>query len=772
MTDSDSPTTQPQIIPVCGIGASAGGLEALQAFFSVLPIDLGLAYVIVVHLAPDRKSDLPSIMQRWTSMPVMQVGDHDKVPLQQDHIYVIAPDRKLEISDTSVGASQFEQARGQRAAIDLFFRSLAASRRDGFAVVLSGSGSDGALGSRAVKEAGGLVLVQDPREAAHGDMPRAVIETGVADLVLPVRELVERLAELARSKERFSGLVHAAEDSHPIELNEERALRAIFDLLVRRVGHDFSRYKRNTILRRLARRMQLSHQAKIADYLQYLQANGTEVRSLFDDLLISVTSFFRDPEAWEAIKSQVVGPLIETAEPGEQIRVWVPGCATGEEAYTIAILFQEMSERHRTSPNLIIFASDPDEASLAVARAGLYPKAISADVSEARLERFFQLEGDHYRVINSVRDKLVFAVHNLLRDPPFSRQNLISCRNVLIYLDRDLQEQAMSLFRYACRDRAYLILGASEMADETLFSGVDKRFRIFTTRELGEGLRPPLPELLSSPRVAEKAPQQFASASRATGVEIHLGALEEAAPPSLTVDERWNVLHLSPSVSRFLQQSGGPLAQRITDLVRPELRDELHALLHRAMERPEGQASPFISVRFNGNHHRIAMVAQQRASKPGIERNVLITFLDGGERGEETAVESEPSNELIRSLHEKLRHAEQRIESMRDDSYLANQELRSANEELQSLNEEYRSTTEELETSKEELQSINEELQTVNNELKLKLEEISHTNTDLENLMAATDVATLFLDQGCRISRFTPPLSRFSTSWLATGNAR
>jgi two-component system, chemotaxis family, CheB/CheR fusion protein len=757
MTDSNS--RKAPLIPVCGIGASAGGLEALQMFFNALPNDLGLAYVIIVHLAPDRKSDLPSIIQRWTSMPVIQVGDHDKVPLESDHVYVIAPDRKLEITDTSVGASQFEQARGQRAAIDLFFRSLASSRGDGFAVVLSGSGSDGALGSRAVKEAGGLVLVQDPGEAAHGDMPRAVIDTGVADLVLPVRELVERLAELARSKERFTELVHAAENSYPTDRDQERAVRGIFDLLLRRTGHDFSRYKRNTILRRLARRMQLCHQATISDYLQYVRTNVGEVKGLFDDLLISVTSFFRDPDAWEALQMQVIGPIVEKTEPGEQIRVWVPACATGEEAYTIAILFHEELERHGTGANLVVFASDPDEGSLATARAGLYPKAISADVSESRLERYFQPEGDHYRVVNTVRDNLVFAVHNLLRDPPFSRQNLISCRNLLIYLDRDLQEQAMSVFRYACREHAYLFLGASEMADEALFAALDKKSRIFATRELGEGIRPPVPELSAAPSMRAVTSQQpFTSLARATGMETHLSAIEELAPPSLTVDERWNVLHLSSTVARYLQQSGGPLAQRITDLVRPELRDELHALLHRALELPEAQSSPFVSVTFDGSSHRVAMTAQQRSAKPGIQRHVLITFLDGGESGDEPASEQLPTNELVRSLREKLRHAEQRIESMRDDSYLANQELRSANEELQSLNEEYRSTTEELETSKEELQSTNEELQTVNNELKIKLEEVSRANSDLENLMVATDVATLFLDADCRISRYTPQL--------------
>ena len=478
--------------------------------------------------------------------------------------------------------------------------------------------------------------------------------------------------------------------------------------------------------------------------------------------MISVTTFFRDPEAWEALQSQVIAPLVESSDPSEQIRVWVPGCATGEEAFTLAILFHEEFERQKIERSLIIFASDPDEGSIGIARAGLYPRAISADVSESRLERYFRPEGDHYRVVSGIRDHVVFAVHNFLRDPPFSRLHLVSCRNLLIYLDRELQEQAMGVFCYACRDQAYLFLGAAEMADETLFRALDKKHRIFATRERKSG-RQPLPEVLTTPGVSAVKQQREVrptSTSRSSAAEIHTAALEEVAPPSLVVDERGYVLHISQSASRFFQQGGGPPANRIMDLVRPELRDELHTLLHRAFEQPTSQLSQFVSVTFNGIPHRVAVLAQQRSRKDGVERHALITFLDCGDAAvDQLATEQEPTNELMRSLQEKLCQEEQRVASIRNDYDLTNEDLRAANEELQSLNEEYRSTTEELETSKEELQSINEELQTVNHELKLKLEEVSHTNSDLENLMAASDVATLFLDLDCRISRFTPRLS-------------
>jgi two-component system, chemotaxis family, CheB/CheR fusion protein len=760
-------STEPQSpaipkIPVCGIGASAGGVEALQQFFRTVPVDLGLAYVVIVHLAPDRKSELPSIIARWTTMPVDQVADHEQSPLQPNHVYVIAPDRKLEITDSSIGASTFEQPRGQRAAIDLFFRSLAATHSDGFAVVLSGSGADGAFGAKAVKASGGVILVQDPDEATHGDMPRNVIATGVADVVLPVHLLTARLADLARSKDRIAPIVRAAEETEPIAENEERALKNVLELVKKRTGHDFSRYKRTTVVRRLSRRLQLTQQLTIGDYWQFLRTNAQEAQALFDDLLVSVTTFFRDPEAWSVLQMQVIGALLERAEADEQIRVWVPGCATGEEAYTAAIVFHEEFERRNVRRNVIIFASDIDEAALSVAREGIYPRAIATDISDARLERYFRADDDHYRVTSDVRDLVVFAAHSVLRDPPFSRVHLISCRNLLIYLDRDLQDQVMSVFRYACRDDGYLMLGASENAPDDLFRPVDKKHRIFMARPRTSGERPVLPDILTTPgdRLTRTSREHHVAVR--SPVELHVAALEAAAPPSVVVDERWNVVHVSPSASRFFQQSGGPLTRRITELVRPELRDELHALLHRAAEQQLSQLSAFVAVTFNGAPHRVALLAQPRAQTDNRTADILVMFLDAGEATREPVPpEATETNGEVRQLREQLRQAERRIETMRDEHALTNDDLRAANEELQSLNEEYRSTTEELETSKEELQSINEELQTVNQELKLKLEEVSRAHGDLENLIAAADVAILFLDPDLRIKRFTPQLGQF-----------
>ena len=746
--------------PVVGIGASAGGLEALKTFFQSIPDDLSAAYVVIVHLAPDHESDLPGILARETRMPVIQVGDHEQVRLKPDEIYVIAPDRKLEITDSSVGASRFEQPHGKRNAIDLFLRSLAAAGGEIFAVILSGGGSDGVQGARAVREAGGLVLVQEPNEAAHDSMPRAVLADGAADVVLPVRELAARIAELVRSGESASRLLRDA-DKPRIEDDDAAALQQVLEMLRRRTGHDFSRYKRATVLRRLGRRMQLSHTQRISDYLGYLEENVEEIQSLFNDMLITVTTFFRDPAAWAALQKQVIGPLVERTDPDEPIRCWVPGCATGEEAYTLAILFGEEIERRKTRREWNLFASDVDDRALSVAREGLYPDSISNDVSPQRLKRWFRRTDGYYRISPELRDRLVFATHSLQRDPPFSRLHLVSCRNLLIYLEHELQDQVMAIFRYACRDDGYLFLGTSESASPKFFRPLDKEQHIYQAGDNGSARRPALSYLSTglpqvSPRREPGRPKQDSD----TLGEAHRAALEDHAPPSILVDESWDALYLSESAGRFLQPRGGPATHAVTELVRAELRGELTAALRHAFETHEQWLSEFVAVQFNGTPRQVGILVQPRPGEDKGPVRALVLFLEAGPAPEEWRGEGalQPGSERERGLLEKLRQSERQIKQLRDEHHTAEEDLRAANEELQSLNEEYRSTTEELETSKEELQSINEELQTVNVELKGKLEEISGAHDDLENLMAATDVATLFLDRNLCIKRFTPQL--------------
>jgi two-component system CheB/CheR fusion protein len=457
-------------LPIAAIGASAGGVGALQAFFGALPDTVGVAFVVVVHLDPDSSSELPSILAARTSMPVVQIEGH--APLQVDHVYVIPPNRRLRITDDEVAADTFDEPRGQRAPIDLFLRSLAEQHGDGFAIVLTGAGSDGAAGVKAVKEAGGIILVQDPNEAEYASMPRSAIATGAADFILPIKELAERLVLLVRNKEHAAGT---------LQETDEEYLRRILAHLQARTGHDFSRYKRSTIVRRISRRMQVSGRERLSDYYAFMRDNVEEVQALFADLLISVTAFFRDSQAFETLAEKVIPRLFEDRDANAHVRVWVAGCATGEEAYSVAMLLLEEAERHESRPEIQVFGSDLDAGALSIAREGRYPVAVEADLSEERLTRFFNKEGDHYRVRRELRDLVLFASHSLLKDPPFSRLDLILCRNLLIYLDRELQQHACTVFHYALNSGGYLFLGTSETADNppNLFRAIDRGARIY-----------------------------------------------------------------------------------------------------------------------------------------------------------------------------------------------------------------------------------------------------------------------------------------------------
>src|SRR5215467_2626740 len=552
------------------IGASAGGVQALQNFFTALPEPTGAAFVVVVHLDPQHRSEMAHIIAARTRMPVVQVGTRER--LLGDHVYVIPPDRRLQLVDHEISALEFDEPRGQRSPIDLFFRSVAERLGDGFAVILSGSGSDGAIGVRAVKEAGGIILVQDPNEAEYASMPRSAIATGCADFVLPVRDVVKRLVDLIRIKESVS--------VPDIRNFDEELLRRIIAHLRVRTGHDFSKYKRSTVLRRIARRVQVTRADDLKEYYDVMRDNPDEAQALLGDLLISVTTFFRDSGAFETLARDVIPELFRGRGQDEIVRLWVAGCATGEEAYSLAILVLEEASRQQVRPQIQVFGSDLDGRALASAREGRFPIAIEADVSEERLRRFFVREGDHYRVRQEVRDLILFAMHDLLKDPPFSHIDLVSCRNVLIYLDRELQEQVCSTFHYALNPSGYVFLGASETAENPpgLFRSLDRTARIYqTTAAAGDKPRL-LPRLLGPVRVREQVIQFARTLSPTVALgeaAMHRRAIEQVAPPSMLVDESHRVIHLSENAGRFLMPSGGPLSGDIADLARPELRFEL-----------------------------------------------------------------------------------------------------------------------------------------------------------------------------------------------------
>jgi len=741
--------TKPVIV---GIGASAGGVQALQAFFEVLPSHTGAAFVVVVHLDPQSRSELSNILATRTRMPVVQVEGTEA--LQANRVYVISPDRRLSLTDHEISSVAFDEPRGQRAPIDLFFRSLAEQHGDGFAVILTGAGADGAIGVKAVKEAGGIILVQDPGEAEYPSMPRAAIATGIADFVLPVRELAARLVELIHNKDGA-----AIDEMGGID---EEGLRRLLAHVRVRTGHDFSKYKRSTVLRRIARRLQVTRTDDLKSYYEFLRDNSDEAQALLADLLISVTTFFRDAEAFEAVKGKVIPHLFEGKDPTETIRVWIPGCATGEEAYSAAIMLLEHASRHDIRPGVQVFGSDLDMRALGIAREGLYPSAIEADVSEERLRRFFSREGDHYRVRRELRDVVLFASHSLLKDPPFSRIDFISCRNVLIYLDRELQQQVCSTFHYALNPGGYLLLGSSEAADNPpgLFRTVDRKFRIYqSSAQRGDKPRL-LPRLLGGMGAHEPPGPPGRPASPGAVLSeaaAHRHAIEKVAPPSALVDSAHRVVHLSDNAGRYLQPSGGPLSGDVVDLARSELRFELRSALHRVFELGQPTLTLPILVRFNGAPHRVHLHVKPAADEDEREPHYAVVLFIEGEVVEASArsPDQQATDETVRQLSEELQLTQARLRTTREESETANEELRAANEELQSINEEYRSTSEELETSKEELQSINEELQTVNSELKLKLDAVSRAHSDLQNLMAATDFGTLFLDASLRIKRFT-----------------
>jgi two-component system, chemotaxis family, CheB/CheR fusion protein len=735
---------------IIAVGASAVGIQALQAFFRQISDQTGAAFIVVVHLDPQHDSELPRILTGCTRMPVVQVETNEKI--QADHVYVMPPNRRLQLVDHEISAVQFDEPRGHRTPIDLFFRSIAEGLGHGFAVILNGAGSDGAIGARVIKESGGMILVQESNEGEYPSTPRSAIAIGVADIVLPVRDLADRLAELIRIK-RSTAMV---EDG---SMNEDQMRRILAHLRVR-TGHDFSKYKRSTVMRRIARRMQVTRTADLREYCDTLRDTREEAEALLGDLLISVTSFFRDHGVFEAIKSEVIPLLFEGGDPNEAIRVWVPGCATGEEAYSVAMLLLE--EGPRSQPPLQVFGSDLDSRAIAFAREGRYPASIEEDVNESRLRRFFNPEGDGYRVRQELRDVVLFSVHDLLKGPPFSHVNLISCRNVLIYLDRELQEQVCGTFHYALKPGGFLLLGASETADNPpgLFRSLDRNARIYqSTARPGDRPRL-LPRLLGQVGVSDFSGHASRAVSPNTALSeaaLHRRLIEKVAPPSVLVDEAHRLVHLSETVGRYILPSGGPLSGDVVDMVRPELRFELRSALHRVFEQNESSLSLPILVSFNGSRNRVHLFVKHGERADMAEpQHALVMFIEGEVVPERPLHPDRQGNdEIVRRLTQELELTQARLRTVREDSESTNEELRAANEELQSVNEEYRSTSEELETSKEELQSINEELQTVNSELKLKLETISRAHSDLQNLMAATDIGTLFLDSGLRIKRFT-----------------
>lgn len=746
--------------PIIGLGTSAGGLEALEHFLSHVPRNSGLAFVIVQHLDPTRKGIMPELLQRATGMKVIQV--RDRTPVQPNGVYVIPPNKDMSILHGVLHLLEPTSPRGLRLPIDFFLRSLAQDQQEhSIGVILSGMGSDGTLGLRAIKEKGGVVLVQDPATAKFDGMPRSAIDAGLADIVAPVDDLPDRiLTYLQRTP-----LVPT--DELALEAKTQSALEKAIILLRTHTGHDFSLYKKNTFYRRIERRMGIHQITKIAGYVRYLQENSQELDLLFKELLIGVTSFFRDPAAWDELRKKILPALIASRPAGHVLRAWVPGCSTGEEAYSLAMVFKEVQDqlKPRKKVSLQVFATDLDKDAISKARQGIYPENICADVAPEQMSRFFVKEEAGCRVTSEIREMVVFATQSLILDPPFTKLDVLSCRNLLIYLAPEIQKKLIPLFHYSLTPGGVLLLGSAETVGTftDLFAPLNNKLRIFrrteaTVRtepiEFPSSFAPPLPH------GTEARPPAKPHLSLQTLADQLV--LERYAAPTVLANDQGNILYVSGRTGKYLEPAAGKANWNIFAMAREGLRFELTNAFHRALEREAAVVIRGLKVGTNGGKQHVDITVQRLAEPEPLRGLVLIVFTDVP-APPESPVPSRPekagktplTNARLKELERKYQAARLEAQTIREEMQTSQEELRSTNEEQQSTNEELQSTNEELTTSKEEMQSLNEELQTVNAELQVKVDELSRANSDMKNLLNSTDIATLFLDKDLNVRRFT-----------------
>ncbi len=741
--------------PIVGIGASAGGLDAFKKFFSAMPPESGMAFVLIQHLDPNHESITAELLTSHTVMEVAQIEDQTTVEV--NHVYVIPPNKDLSIQNGVLYLTEPLQRHGMRLPIDFFLRTLAEDQQEkALCAILSGTGTDGTLGLKAIKGHGGIAMAQSPETAQFDGMPRSAIDTGMVDYTVPVEEMPDVLIKYAQHAGELMG--SSVEKSAALD-----QLSSILAALRTHVKYDFHCYKKGTLMRRIERRMGLNYIEDLVDYARMVQEDEQEALRLFKDLLISVTSFYREPEAYGLLEREVIHKVVREKADDEPIRVWVPGCATGEEAYSIGMLFLEQLEAMRKHCPLQVFASDIDEQALAVARTGAYPVNIAADVSAERLRYFFNKRDQCYQVGKQLRDSMVFAVQNLISDPPFSKLDLISCRNLLIYLEPEIQRKIMSLFHFVLNDGGFLFLGSSETIgqQEDLFQPISKKSRLY--RRVGPTRRdkldlPFVSRLETAGRAGYGTQAKLAEPANFAKITQQL-LLAHYAPFAVLVNRNFEILYLYGQSGPYLELTTGEPTQDLMTILREGLRSKLRGAVQKAIKDVR-EVMVTARIKRDRTYCPVHVTALPLTVPKLAEGLVVITFAEATEPAPVktmAGMEKEVSNEaLVTQLESELSETKDDLRSSVEEMEAANEELKTSNEEVLSMNEELQSTNEELETSKEELQSLNEELTTVNNQLQDKVEELAATNDDLANLLSNTDIAVLFLDAKFRIKRFTP----------------
>ena len=760
--------------PIVGIGASAGGLAAFEAFFSGMPADTagpGMAFILVQHLDPIHKSILAELIRRFTRMPVVEVVDG--MIVEANSVYIIPPNHDMALMNGALQLLDPAAPRGQRLPIDFFFRSLAQDQHDrAIGIILSGTGSDGSLGIRAIKGEGGMVMVQKPESAEYDGMPSSALATGLMDYELPPAKMPAQLSAYAAKAFRKS----FRSVTVPVVL-PETSMKKIFVLLRTQTGHDFSFYKPSTINRRIERRMAVQQIDTIESYVKYLQRMPAEVRALFRDLLIGVTSFFRDPEAFQVLEKKIIPSIIANRSAAGVIRVWSTGCSTGEEVYSLAILLAEGSEASKKNFAIQVFATDIDSQAIASARLGIYPASIVTDISPRRLARFFTLEpgGASYCIHKGIRDMVVFSEQDVVKDPPFSKLDLISCRNVMIYMGSVLQKKLIPLFHYALNPGGMLFLGTSETIGDfsSLFSVLDGKQKIYRRKEDFVGAhRAPIEQFVPLLTAVNASLPSRTDGKRFPPIRQSLRELTESEllcqviAAGALINGQGDIHYLHGRTGMFLEPAPGEAGiNNILKMAREGLRNDLATALRKAAGTRETVCHPGLRVKTNGHFTTVNLTVRPVTTGAGASQESPLYLVILEEAGatvpgliatEPAGSDTLPVDARIVALKAELRVKEEHLQSANEEMQSSNEELKSSNEELQSVNEEMQSTNEELETSKEELQSINEELSTVNAELQIKMLDLTRANDDMNNLVSGTGIATIFVDLQLRILRFTP----------------